>query len=516
MKKIKVWLLLAAFVISPVSAVMAAPTSADDARIAVYNWLGLNSKPMDMQLSRGVREVKTFQDDSGAPLYHIVYLNSSGFVVVAGDDLVEPIVAFLPGGTYDPSWTNPLGALVDRDVPARVVSAREIEQNALQKGLEFTPSGKTGEAKRKWGWLRTVQSVETIGLDSISDVRVTPFVQSTWGQGNNFSSRCYNYYTPNNYVCGCVATAASQFMRYHRHPTGSVGTGEFEIYVDGIPVMRHLRGGDGYGGPYDWDNMPYVPGYYATEAQRQAIGALTHDAGVAVKMSYSSGSSGADTLQTADALKDTFQYSNAVKGHYYGSNIPSENLNAMINPNLDASFPVILGIAGDGGHAIVTDGYGYDSSTLYHHLNMGWSGSDDAWYNLPTIETTYYDFNSVYKCVYNVYVTGTGEIISGIVMDGAGEPIQGATVTAALSTGGSYSAVTNSKGIYAISKIPSGSSYTVSATKTGYSFTTQSVSTQTSVDDGIVSGNVWGVNFTGSAVAAGADITPALMLLLGG
>lgn len=515
MKKIKVWLLLAAFLISPVSAVMAAPTSADDARIAVYNWLGLNSKPMDMQLSREVREVKTFQDDSGAPLYHIVYLNSSGFVVVAGDDLVEPIVAFLPGGTYDPSWTNPLGALVDRDLPARVVSARGIEQNALQKGVEFTPSGKTGEAKRKWDWLKNVQSLEMNGLGSISDVRVTPFVQSRWSQSAVFGSPCYNYYTPNNYVCGCVATAASQLMRYHSHPTGAVGTAGFQIKVNASYITEYLRGGDGAGGPYDWDSMPFVPGYSMTEAQRQAIGALTHDAGAAVNMEYTSGSSGADTMQIADALKDTFQYSNAVKGYYYWSNIPSDNLNGMINPNLDASFPVILGITGDGGHAIVTDGYGYDSSTLYHHLNMGWSGSDDAWYNLPTIETTYYSFNSVYKCVYNVYVTGTGEIISGRVTDQAGSPIHGATVTAALSAGGSYSAVTNSKGIYAISKIPSGSSYTVSATKAGYSFTTQSVSTQTSVDYGIVSGNVWGVNFTGSAVAAGADITPAVMLLLG-
>ena len=59
----------------------------------------------------------------------------------------------------------------------------------------------------------------------------------------------------------------------------------------------------------------------------------------------------------------------------------------MVNPNLDAGYPVLFGITGAGGHAIVCDGYGYNPSTMYHHLNMGWSGNDDAWYNLPTIDT---------------------------------------------------------------------------------------------------------------------------------
>ena len=68
------------------------------------------------------------------------------------------------------------------------------------------------------------------------------------------------------------------------------------------------------------------------------------------------------------------------------------------------------------GHEIVCDGYGYNGSTLYHHLNLGWSGVDTAWYNLPNIGTPY-DFNVVTSCTYNVYPSGTGEIISGRVMD---------------------------------------------------------------------------------------------------
>ena len=84
-----------------------------------------------------------------------------------------------------------------------------------------------------------------------------------------------------------------------------------------------------------------------------------------------------------------------------------------------------------GGHAILADGYGYQGGVIYHHLNMGWSGSMDLWYNLPNIEDSGFTlFNNIYKCVYNVYPDGDGEIISGRTLDGNGLPVDGVTVTA--------------------------------------------------------------------------------------
>ena len=77
-------------------------------------------------------------------------------------------------------------------------------------------------------------------------------------------------------------------------------------------------------------------------------------------------------------LVSTFKYANAVKAYNSGNNI-GDGLIEMLNPNLDAKDPVILGIKkGLSGHAVVCDGYGYNSLTLYHHLNRGWSGSYNA------------------------------------------------------------------------------------------------------------------------------------------
>jgi len=287
----------------------------------------------------------------------------------------------------------------------------------------------------------------------------------------------------------------AQLMRYYQYPTTGVGTASFAITIDDWPATRSLRGGDGAGGAYNWANMKLVPSTGTTLAQRQAIGAICHDAGVAAHMNYGWDASGAYMDDAAYALKNVFGFTNGVTGGDGINNIGS-GLIAMINPNLDAGKPVLLGIGGaEGAHAIVCDGYGYDTGTLYHHLNLGWAGSEDAWYNLPSVVTSYYTFTSVFNCCYNLFTSGTGEIISGRVL-ASGSPVSGATVRVQKVGGSLYTATTNAKGIYAVACVPSNSQYQVSATATGYYWTAQTFSTGRSSDESVTSGNVWQADLT--------------------
>jgi len=490
------WLLLP-------SLALARPTTAEQSQRVVKNWLSLVPEHLGMKLSREIKEVRTFKDDSGNPLYYVVFLEPAGIVIVPGDDLVEPIIAFLPGGDYDPSVNNPLGALVSRDLPGRVTKVRELQAVAQAQGQEFTPFGFLQKAQEKWGLLDKdtppqVSELGEMGLPSISDIRVPPLLQTTWDQGNVGSNHCYNYYTPYNYPSGCVATAMAQLMRYHQYPSsGPATTGPFTIHVNGSPYTAYLRGGNGSGGPYSWAQMPFSPNNSTPVDQLQAIGDLTYDAGVSVNMSYTASSSGTDTLLAADRLKFVFRYSNAVRGFNNGGNIDSGSLDNMIAPNLYAGLPVLLGITGPpGGHAIVADGRGAELQTWYYHLNMGWSGVYNAWYNLPNIDSNP-AFTTVYKCVYNVYPSGTGEIISGRVTYANGNTISGASVIATRTGGGTYNAVTNNLGNYTLTHLPSNSSYTINASTFGYTFQALTVNTGTSTDNSASCGNVRAVNFTG-------------------
>ena len=495
--------LLAAVVLFSVtiSSAWAKPTTAGQAMAVVQAWRQMDAAPLRTHIGKTNGKVQTYRDAAGTALYHVVSLLPAGFAIVSADDLVEPIIAFSSEGTFDPSDSNPLGALVSRDLPGRIARVRaNAAPAALEMSAALTPDEST--AQQKWQRLQSSGAAVAYGAATLSDVRVAPLLQSKWDQSTVNGNVCYNYYTPNNYVSGCVATALSQLMRFYQLPTFSVGTPSFTIYVDSVSRSEPLMGGDGTGGPYNWTQMPLVPDGTTTDTQRQAIGRLLHDAGATVNMQYAASGSGADTFMTANALKGTFGYGNAVKGYYSGSDIPAAARNSMVNPDLDAGLPVLFAINGSsGGHAVVGDGYGYQSGTMYHHLNMGWSGTSDLWYNLPNIDSSP-SFTSLLGVIYNIYTSGSGEIISGRVVDCAGAPAGGVTVTASLNSSVVASATTNSNGIYAMKGLASATAYTIAASKSGFSFTSQIAATGTSSDYNSTPGNKWGVDFANATCSS--------------
>jgi hypothetical protein len=69
-------------------------------------------------------------------------------------------------------------------------------------------------------------------------------------------------------------------------------------------------------------------------------------------------------------------------------------------------------------------------------------------------------------------------------------------VQASKSGGGTYTATTNARGIYALAKVPSASTYTIQVSMAGYEFRPRVVTTGTSATGTNPSGNLWEVNFS--------------------
>jgi hypothetical protein len=509
--------LLAATIVLPAfaSVSMAAPTSAAQARKVAHGWLRLEARPLGANLGAKVDRVETFPDSQGQPAYHVVYLDPTGFLIVSADDDVEPIVAIVSGDTYDPSPDNPLREMVENDVPVRVAAARMA---AAPPVTGVAPAGQAGPVVRrglsqsnaKWQRLAADQGVTSDPLPppgsagSISDVRVAPLTQSHWDQSTACGTYCYNYYTPNHYVCGCTATAFAQVLRYYQFPTAGIGVNASAIFVDGVSQTAYTRGGDGVGGPYDWGQMPLAPSCSITTAQRQAIGSLCYDAGVLVHMQYAGSGSGAWIHDATTALRGALGYGNAITG-WASTDAPR---NAMLNPSLDAGHPCLLAIYNATvGHAVVVDGYGYNLSTLYHHLNMGWSGGSDAWYNLPNVDCSY-NFYYITECVYNIFTTGTGEIISGRVTDQVGRPVPGASVTVLQAGGSTWTVTCNAKSMYVLPQVPSATTFTLTPSATDYTFTSQTITTGTSADYSSTTGNRW-IDLPGTPAWPEMWVTPS-------
>ena len=286
--------------------------------------------------------------------------SAGGFVVMSADDRLDPVLVIAPTGSFDPTPGTPLYDMLCGDVRKRIAAA--------------DASG----ARQTEGWRSLLDESDPLatsiayeGLSSIDDVRVDPLVQSKWNQSNVGSKKVYNYYTPKSYVCGCVATAGSQIMRYHRHPKGTVTPITRTCYVSGVATDKKM-----YGGTYDWDNMPLVPTSSISDTECEAIGKLTYDVGVSIYMSWASGGSGTGGYCLKDAFLDVFGYKNAMAYQLQSGTLSGTVIDNALLANFDAGYPVELSIEGSaGGHSIVGDGYGYSGGSLYVHLNLGWGGS---------------------------------------------------------------------------------------------------------------------------------------------
>jgi hypothetical protein len=142
---------------------------------------------------------------------------------------------------------------------------------------------------------------------------------------------------------------------------------------------------------YDWANMPDALDN-STNTQKDAVSLLMYHAGVAAEMKYgcesSSSSAWADQVLVA-----YFRFQE--EAQYYGpADLTSSGRFALIKSELDADppRPAILSIFTTddipSGHEVVVDGYQTTLANDLVHINFGWLGSYDGFYNISSDFTT--------------------------------------------------------------------------------------------------------------------------------
>lgn len=310
-----------------------------------------------------------------------------------------------------------------------------------------------------------VLSATADGLQTIDDVRVDALISSHWGQKtdtgySNTGNPCFNYYTPGNYLCGCVATPIAQLLKYWRYPA-SINAAVSKCLVDGAVVSRN------YGGVrYDYNAMPDVAAG-ADEHARATIGRLTYDCAVAMHSMFASNGTFAYGVYSFVQLREIFGYSSAIGYVPVGSIQPTSALENTIMANLDAKCPVMIVLVAEGNgktHMVLVDGYGYNRGKLYFHFNLGWCNvrGDDAWYELDKTmdQATGAYYNLIDGLIYNIFPKETGDVLSGRVLDEYGNPVANAVVEAFRNGSAVDSVQTDANGIYAF-VLPGDTTYKV-------------------------------------------------------
>ena len=280
---------------------------------------------------------RTATTASPSDAYYVFNNDAGGFVIIAGDDAVTPVLGYTSTGSFDaenlPDGLKDLLKSYERQI---AVLGDNYVANQTATRAAFTGEKLLNTAK--------------------------------WNQNAPF-----NKYTPNNYVTGCVATAGAIVMKHHGYP--AKGTGSHSYTWNGQTLTAN------FGHDYDWASMPAK--YDGTnDAAFDGVARLMADLGVAVEMQYKKDGSGAYIGNLITAMQKYYGYSKL--SHLMAiEDVGAEAWNGRLREEIDANHPVLYAASdpAGGGHAFVIDGYKDESFSV----NWGWGGYCDGFYQIGAL-----------------------------------------------------------------------------------------------------------------------------------
>ena len=289
------------------------------------------------------------------PAFYVFNRQEGGFVIVAGDDISSPVIAYSRNGNF-PVEERPVNLdLWMKHYRIELNKARELNATSEVEILD-TWDNITVLAKR--------QTAEEKRL----------LETALWNQAKPFNNKCPSI-SGSKAMTGCVATAAAIIMKYHQWPDS--GEGEHS-YKDGFTNRKA-----NFETPYQWDKMLNdYNGDYTTE-EASAVATLMWHCGVLAEMSYGAYSSGAVTATLIENLMKHMKYNKGMQ-EIYREWYDMPTWNKVLRDELNDERPILYGgvTPSNAGHQFVVDGYEGD----YFHVNWGWGGLANAFFLLTNLK----------------------------------------------------------------------------------------------------------------------------------
>lgn len=291
--------------------------------------------------------------------YILTPADGEGFVIVAGDDCVQPILGYSTNSRF----TTPLPEHVVSFLRGLELEIAYCKENHLAASESISSQ-----------WTLLIEG----GYTPQATTAVSPMLITTWNQSPYYNNLCPDS-AGHHAVAGCTATATAQVMKFWNWPPSGVGS---HSYTDD---NLGYQSADFGATTYEWSNMPNALSGGSTAAQVNAVATLTYHVAVAVEMNFGISSSGAyvhsfgypNLPSSENALVNNFRYKNTLHSLFKEYTSDADWINTLTS-EIDAGRPVLeTGFGDGGGHAFVCDGY--DNNGLFH-INWGWGGYMDGYF----------------------------------------------------------------------------------------------------------------------------------------
>ncbi|MBK8658008.1 MAG: thiol protease/hemagglutinin PrtT [Bacteroidetes bacterium] len=309
----------------------------------------------------------------GAPVYYVFSVSgNAGFVVVSGDDLVQPVLAYSTSGSFSAENLNPTTRKWMEGYAQQILFVKENR------------TATTDEINRLWNcYINNTPATDA----SRGAQAVNPLCQTQWNQAPNENGLCpYSNQYSARCVTGCVATAMAQILKFWNYPTQGTG---FHSYNDQNFGTLSANFGST---TYNWAGMPNTLG-----APDNDVATLMLHCGVSVDMNYGVAQTGGSSAYVVSsqspiqacaeyAYKTYFGYDPATLQGVVRQNYSESQWKALLKAELDAGRPLqYAGFGNGGGHTWVLDGY--DNNDFFHQ-NWGWGGNSDGFFSINNLDPT--------------------------------------------------------------------------------------------------------------------------------
>ena len=350
---------------------------------------------------RGAAKVRQQQITSVLDAPYYIYNNpAGGYVIVSGTTALDPVIASSDKGSIDFNSELPDGLRYWLGYAAD--AANYVEQHPEAAAPHPAKAPRRG----------IMPGITLQKPDYTKDV--APMLVNSkmgniqWSQEAPFYDQCP---TKNGRHCytGCMATAMSQVLAYHQYPAN----------YDWSEIRASYKGGAG------------------SSYSRSEVARLNHEVGQALSMQYGTDQSGSVSTMYSRALRDNFGFNENVELINRDNYTYGEWMDIILNEFANNRPVIYDGTSNDGGHAFVIDGY--RAKDGFVHVNWGWEGLSDGYYNIILLDPQETGIGAVLSSGFTTYQ----DMVVGIEPDRTKElnyysPIQGYGMQGELVIGSGY------------------------------------------------------------------------------
>lgn len=359
------------------------PMSENVCRKVASRFLESRNRRCDTNALHLVNEKITTKDGTDINEYYVYNTPGQGFVIIAGDDSVMPVIGYSTEErfVYDGSMPNFQSWM---NVWTKIIASNR------SKGLNAT-----AETKKEWDRYIADGTVRTEGDGLLLETAL-------WNQGNPYNICCPKI-DGKQALTGCVATAMGILMKYYEWPVAGYGT--VPAYTCGSCSVPSVV----LGKPYDWKNMPVSLSSKSTNTEKDAVSTLLYHCGVIINAQYGLEDEGTSAYSEdiRGAMVKYMDYDKSAAFKYANMYTDAEWIE-MVKNNIRNVGPLIYsGVNPTSGHQFLVTGY--DSQDRFY-INWGWGGVDNGYYAYPGIG----EFTKEQNAIFNLKKNCGGESSASI------------------------------------------------------------------------------------------------------